>query len=242
MNSDVLEIGNVQYPVKIFKEHRHDVRASIRNRSVIIRVPLFFNRNEAAQEILKMKLWAKQKLSEHPELLQQHPVKTYMNGERVNIGNEEYLLDISFKEKEGSSARILDNMIYFTISSTLAEDIQQQHISTLLSRCMGKRRIAALREKVTELNRKHFNQPISRIFFKNTASRWGSCSDKGNINISTRLLFAPADVLEYVCIHELAHLIEQNHSEKFWKLVEKAMPDYKEKIRWLKENSKSCVF
>jgi predicted metal-dependent hydrolase len=55
-------------------------------------------------------------------------------------------------------------------------------------------------------------------------------------------LVAPEDVLEYVCIHELAHLVEYNHSKRFWSLVEKAMPDYKEKREWLKKNGYKCVF
>jgi len=83
---------------------------------------------------------------------------------------------------------------------------------------------------------------INKIFFKNLRSRWGSCSERSNINISTGLLFAPEDVLEYICIHELAHLIEQNHSSRFWQLVEKAMPDYREKEKWLNENGGKCGF
>jgi predicted metal-dependent hydrolase len=55
-------------------------------------------------------------------------------------------------------------------------------------------------------------------------------------------LFAPKDVFDYICIHELAHLVEQNHSDKFWALVEKAMPDYMEKEKWLKENRGLCKF
>ncbi|MBI5872346.1 M48 family metallopeptidase [archaeon] len=47
---------------------------------------------------------------------------------------------------------------------------------------------------------------------------------------------APEDAIKYVCIHELAHLLEMNHSKRFWELVGKAVPDYKEKKRWLKEN------
>lgn len=241
MNGDVLEVGTIRYPIKIISEHRHDVRASMRKNHLIIRVPHFLNRNEQAQEILKMKLWAKQKLSEHPEILQQHPVKTYAHGDRLNVGVAEYLLDISFKDNAGSSARILDNTIYFAVSSMLSDDQKQQHISTLLSRCLAQQNIARLRQKIHELNQRYFNKEIKKIFFKHTASRWGSCSSRSNINISTRLLFAPDDVLEYVCIHELAHLVEQNHSENFWKLVERAMPDYREKIKWLKENGKSCV-
>ncbi|HKZ41668.1 MAG TPA: M48 family metallopeptidase, partial [Candidatus Hodarchaeales archaeon] len=61
-------------------------------------------------------------------------------------------------------------------------------------------------------------------------------------NISTRLLFAPDEVLEYVCIHELAHLIEHNHSDRFWALVEKAMPYYPQQKQWLKEHGESIRF
>jgi hypothetical protein len=53
---------------------------------------------------------------------------------------------------------------------------------------------------------------------------------------------APDDILEYVCIHELAHLCEMNHSPRFWALVKKAMPDYKEKEKWLKANGDTCFF
>jgi len=56
------------------------------------------------------------------------------------------------------------------------------------------------------------------------------------------LLFAPDEVIDYVCIHELAHLKERNHSPEFWKLVEGALPDYREKEKWLKENSDQCWF
>ncbi|MBI2669489.1 M48 family metallopeptidase [Candidatus Woesearchaeota archaeon] len=93
-----------------------------------------------------------------------------------------------------------------------------------------------------ELNAKHFHQKINKIFFKNIKSRWGSCSSNGNINISSGLLFAPDEVLESVCIHELAHLIEHNHSERFWTLVKTALPDYDERKKWLQENGQACSF
>ena len=61
---------------------------------------------------------------------------------------------------------------------------------------------------------------------RNTSSRWGSCSSKGSINISTRLLFAPQWVVDYVLIHELCHLIHMDHSHKFWSLVKSILPNY----------------
>jgi len=128
------------------------------------------------------------------------------------------------------------------INSKLPKDRQNKHVSTLLSRYIASKRIHELKSKIHELNNKHFNKNINKIFFKNNKSNGGSCSSKGNINISTRLLFAPVEVLEYVCIHELAHLVEPNHSDSFWKIVETAMPDYEEKIKWLKENRHKCEF
>ena len=62
------------------------------------------------------------------------------------------------------------------------------------------------------------------------------------MNLSTRLLFAPKDVIDYVIIHELAHLYEMNHSKKFWNIVSQVMPNYKEKEKWLSKNGRLCDF
>jgi len=79
-------------------------------------------------------------------------------------------------------------------------------------------------------------------FLKKILKASSSCSSKSNINLSTRLLFAPSDVIDYVIVHELTHLIEMNHSQKFWNLVKSVMPNYKQKEKWLKEYGKLCDF
>ena len=58
-------------------------------------------------------------------------------------------------------------------------------------------------------------------------TRWGSCNKSGMINFSYRLILAPRELVDYVIVHELAHLKELNHSKKFWSIVEQEMPDYK---------------
>ena len=67
-------------------------------------------------------------------------------------------------------------------------------------------------------------------------TRWGSCSSLGTLSFTWRLVMAPLAVIDYVVIHELAHLVEKNHSTRFWEKVAAMMPDYAEKRRWLKEN------
>jgi len=242
MKTDELDVNGIKHLVKIHFENRRNCRVSIRKKAINIRIPSFLNKDEKIKQLKRMKTWAERKIMENPEKFKPEPQKEYKNGDVLKIDKEKYTLLITFKDKKTSSALLHDNTIQLFISDNRPIEEQNNHISTLISRCVGSKRLPKLQNKIKELNKDHFNQKINKIFFKNNKTNWGSCSSKGNINISTRLLFAPDDVLEYVCIHELAHLLEHNHSKKFWMLVEKAMPDFKEKERWLKENGEICRF
>ena len=242
MQTELLEINGIKYLVKIHYENRSNSRVSIRRTAINIRIPSFLSSAKKNEQLEKMKTWAKNKIMKNPEKFRLKPQKEYKNGDILKIGDEEFALRIEFKDKKGSSARPMGNTIKLSISDNLSKEEQNNHISSLISRCIAYKRLSKLQEKIYELNGKHFNRKINKIFFKHNKSNWGSCSNAGNINISTRLLFVPDEVLEYVCIHELAHLIEQNHSNRFWTLVETAMPDYMEKERWLKENRDLCRF
>ena len=75
-----------------------------------------------------------------------------------------------------------------------------------------------------------------RVFLKNQRTLWGSCSTRGNLNFNRVLAGAPADIVDYVVIHELAHLKEMNHSRRFWTVVEAWCPEQKQRRRWLRQN------
>ncbi len=79
-----------------------------------------------------------------------------------------------------------------------------------------------------------FGFEVKRVTVRKQKSRWGSCSSKGTISLNDRLLEHNEKVIDYVIIHELCHLVYMNHSQKFWLLVEKYCPDYKQLKRQLK--------
>ena len=93
--------------------------------------------------------------------------------------------------------------------------------------------------KICEENAKQLEQTVNRISIRDTIRQWGSCSEDNNISLSWRLILAPKKVAIYVCVHEVCHLVEMNHSQRFWGLVASLCPDYKKQIQWLKVNGKT---
>ncbi len=88
-----------------------------------------------------------------------------------------------------------------------------------------------------------FWQPLCEVTFKRVAirnqrRRWGSCSSKGNLNFSYRLVFLPQELCDYVVVHELCHLKEMNHGPNFWAEVAKVLPQYHENITTLRKLEK----
>jgi predicted metal-dependent hydrolase len=89
--------------------------------------------------------------------------------------------------------------------------------------------------RVLELAARH-GLTVNRVTVRSQKSRWGSCSRRGTISLNWRLIQTPAFVSDYICLHELMHLRQMNHSPRFWREVERVCPDYRLAERWLKEH------
>jgi predicted metal-dependent hydrolase len=75
-----------------------------------------------------------------------------------------------------------------------------------------------------------------KVLIKNNRSIWGSCTSKKTLNFSYRIVMAPLEIIDYVVVHELAHLVIMNHSRQFWELVARYVPEVQKKRKWLREN------
>jgi predicted metal-dependent hydrolase len=97
----------------------------------------------------------------------------------------------------------------------------------------------AARELVTMLadeEAQELGVAFKRIEIRDQRTRWGSCSTRGTLSFNWRLVLAPYDVLDYVVVHELCHILEPNHSRRFWKLVETRRPGWRAHREWLHQH------
>lgn len=102
-----------------------------------------------------------------------------------------------------------------------------------IDRQAGRKIIVA---RLNELSEKH-GLPYNRVFVKNQKTRWGSCSEKKNINLNINLVRLPGELMDYAIMHELVHTKELNHSRRFWDLLEKHMTDARALDRELQKYS-----
>lgn len=100
----------------------------------------------------------------------------------------------------------------------------------------GRKRAKKALEKRCRFFAERMGVSYGRITVREQKTRWGSCSAKGNLNFNWKLILMPEEILDYLVVHELAHRIEMNHGPAFWRVVEREIPDYKERRAWLKEN------
>jgi hypothetical protein len=100
---------------------------------------------------------------------------------------------------------------------------------------------AAILLQKTEFYAKIIGVDYGRITIRHQKTRWGSCSSTGNINYNCLLMLTPDEIQDYVVVHELCHRLYMDHSQRFWSEVERVLPDYRQRRKWLKDNGNNLI-
>ena len=151
----------------------------------------------------------------------------------LNYGDSILLMGKEYVIEEVDGDRIRYDNRSFKVPAGLSSDLIKQNIIRLYKTIAE----SVLTEK-TSLFMEKMNVEAAAIKINSAKTRWGSCSSQNSINYSWRLIMASDDIIDYVVVHELAHIIEPNHSDRFWSIVEQIIPDYRERhfeLRQLQE-------
>jgi len=225
-----LKIGERSYDVIIEKNLKATSSVRIKNGKVILKMSRYVRGRARDRMIEKFLNWAAKKLAKVE--VSDFVLPDYKDGGRICTHNKVYDLRVKYEDgREKAKVSVSDGVIELFLPLG-----QEERVKELVEKNIIKDQTSYLEEVLDELNQLHFQEDYKMCRFKRVKSRFGSCSAKRVINIAYRLLFAPREVFRYVCVHELAHLKEFNHSKRFWNLVAGAMPEYKESEKWLRQN------
>ena len=205
----------------------------ISNGSVLAYMPDELSDFKIKELLKKRKLWIKKKLEEEAKIVVSKP-KEYVNGESFSYLGRNYRLkliqskNIDIKLKGG----------YLEIYCP--KKFNDKKIRDLLLSWYEKHALERLKEKTERYAKIIGVKPVS-VKIKDYKSRWGSCSNKGEITYNWRIVIAPHNVIDYVVVHELCHILEHNHSKKYWRHVSNNFNDYIQAQSWLKYNGKTLI-
>jgi len=231
--SIVLEGNLIEYKLQISKQTKN-IRFAVKVESgLTITVPFGLSLKNVDAVIHSKKEWILANLKKMAE--KQVPERKFTTGERLPLLGNTYVLVVEEAESNRISAVLQDGAFLVKVPAFLSAQERKKEIAGILEQWYVREARSVIPRRVAEINR-GFGFAYNRIAIKNQQTRWGSCSQLKNLNFNWRLLLAPPHILDYIIVHELAHLKELNHSKRFWDLVESLFPRFREAEKWLKEN------
>jgi predicted metal-dependent hydrolase len=210
---------------KLVRSKRRTIALIIeRDGSFTVRAPMRAPR-AAIETFIQQKADWITRTREKMKIIQPTVERRYTDGEKfLFLGSSFDLKLVEFQK----------HLLHFDSGFFLRRTAQAQG-QQVFTRWYKKQAYEVISERVKYFSAK-YNFTPKQIKISSAKTRWGSCSPNGTLNFTWRLVMAPLDVIDYVVVHELAHLRVKNHSSKFWNLVESIYPEYKKQRKWLREN------
>lgn len=231
-----IKVGDVDINYRIIRSKRKTIALIIDpEEGLLVRAPERITDRQIEQIVRQKSNWI---IKKQEKLKRIKPVveREFINGENLPFLGELYEIEVMESgETKSVTVSLEDGIFLIKVPQDLKGDNRKEEIKRKLVEWYKKEARIKYKEGV-ELYRKKLGVSYNKIFIRDQKTRWGSCSSKGNLNFNWRLIMAPLSIMDYIVVHELAHLIYPNHSKDFWKLVESFIPDFKKKKEWLRVN------
>ena len=159
--------------------------------------------------------------------------REFISGESFSLFGRNLYLKVLEGGKVGT--KLIDDYLITTVRSSEIGDLRKSRIKTYLEQWYIHEAYQKLEEKVMRYS-KIIRVSPREIKVRNYKTRWGSCDNKGRLTFNFHLIKAPHEIVDYVVIHELCHMIQPNHSKFFWNEVARFDPSFKNHKKWLKLN------
>jgi len=213
-----MRVGTLMTDYRLTRSKRKTVAIYVRDGYVDVRAPLQMARQDIDRFVESKQKWINEKLAVAVARMENRKSFSLSYGDQVYYRGRKYPI----VEKPGDRIGFDDAGFYMPPGLTPG---QIKHSCIRIYRLLAKRDLIGITLKYA----KEMSLFPAAIKINSAKTRWGSCSTQGSINYSWRLIIAQDDVIEYIVVHELAHMLEPNHSPRFWSTVGEVLPDYEER-------------
>lgn len=227
-NDMMIETDRVSY--EVVRSDRKTMAIQIKKDGlVVVRVPRYATAAAVERFVGEHQGWIEKHYRAVSERLRQKEAFRWEDGATLLLFGDPVRLTVKMEPAARKISASFQDGVLTVVTPRPDEDIIETIVKNWY-RVMAKRYIGQRVQEYAKL----MNVSYNRISIREQSTRWGSCSAKGNLNFNWKLLYMPPRVLDYVVVHELAHRFEMNHSERFWAVVARFMPDYQEQRRKLR--------
>jgi predicted metal-dependent hydrolase len=175
--------------------------------------------------------WIIKKLDEIEVLNNNRYTRSYESGDIFLYLGNEYILEVLVdKTTIGTSVSLENNKLIVRSNSNNKDVIQRALKNWYTDETLG-----ITKERINYY-KLFFEDTVTSIKIKDQKSRWASCTYKNEILFNLRCSMMPIQIIDYIVVHEMCHMEHRNHSKDFYLAVERNLPDYKERVKWLKNN------
>lgn len=190
--------------------------------AVRVHAPRDASEDDVLKAVQKRGRWIYQQLRDFRELQQHHTPRQYLSGESHYYLGKQYLLKVYEAPDAIESVKMLRGKLEVRVRQKRAEKIRWllNEWYRVRARDVFSRRLDAL------LGETLWVEQLPIISLREMQTQWGSCSPSGRITLNPNLVKAPRECVDYVILHELCHLAEHNHSERFYRLLTRVMPEW----------------
>lgn len=222
---------NIQH--QLIRSKRRTLGLQItRDAMLVIRAPHRLPEKDICGFISRQMPWILKKYEQVLQFKEAKPAKQFKEGERFLFLGNEYTLT---KSSDTIRRVILEDQS-LVLSSKYFDKAQK-----FLEKWYREEAYEYINERAKFFSRL-MGRKYSKIKLGTASTRWASCGPTGNLNFNWKLMMAPPEVVDYVVVHELAHIDIKDHSARFWKEVARYCPDYKSRCHWLKKKGASLEF
>jgi len=222
-----LTLNDRQLPVEAYinpRAKKIKLRFSRDFKSIILTIPHLHLRKEALHFLDKSRGWIEKHLPDHDQLITLTPGSTIQYlGEQVKLLHQTHTRKSVWEATE--------QLTIFSPPDAF-EKVLLSHF---------KKKLRSIVTELVETHIKALNVTYNKLYIRDSRSNWGCCSHQKNLSFSWRLIYTPVEVIDYLVAHEVSHLIEMNHSKKFWALVNEICPNYSVYRQWLRQNGKFLI-